>query len=115
MPLSFALELVEGIPCLPIPFVTMHLSLLSLSVLVSYVLASPTGNYVIHEKRDATPMGWSKADRLDRRALIPMKIALTQRNIEQGADYLHEVSHPESAKYGQHWTAQEVANHFAPR
>ncbi|TIA00780.1 subtilisin-like protein [Aureobasidium pullulans] len=92
----------------------MHLSLLSLSVLVSYVLASPTGNYVIHEKRDATPMGWSKADRLDRRALIPMKIALTQRNIEQGADYLHEVSHPESAKYGQHWTAQEVADHFAP-
>jgi tripeptidyl-peptidase-1 len=92
----------------------MQLSLFSLSVLVSYVLASPTGNYVIHEKRDAAPMGWSKAERLDRRALIPMKIALTQRNIDLGADYLHEVSHPESAKYGQHWTAQEVADHFAP-
>ncbi|KAI4733476.1 subtilisin-like protein [Aureobasidium sp. EXF-12298] len=92
----------------------MHLSLLSLSVLVSYVLASPTGNHIIHEKRDATPMGWSKGGRLDRRALIPMKIALTQRNIDMGADYLHEVSHPASAKYGQHWTAQEVADHFAP-
>ncbi|KAH0016835.1 subtilisin-like protein, partial [Aureobasidium melanogenum] len=92
----------------------MQLSLLSLSVLVASVLASPTGNYVIHEKRDAAPMGWSKGGRLDRRALIPMKIALTQRNLDQAAEYLHEVSHPESSKYGQHWTAQEVADHFAP-
>ncbi|KAG9594897.1 subtilisin-like protein, partial [Aureobasidium melanogenum] len=73
-----------------------------------------TGNYVIHEKRDVTPMGWSKGERLDRRALIPMKIALTQRNLDRAAEYLHEVSHPESSKYGQHWTAQEVADHFAP-
>jgi tripeptidyl-peptidase-1 len=93
----------------------MHLSLLSLSVLVSYVLASPTGNFAIHEKRDANPVGWSKVESLDRRALIPMKIALTQRNLDQGAEHLNSVSHPSSAKYGKHWTAQEVADYFAPR
>ncbi|KAG9941557.1 subtilisin-like protein, partial [Aureobasidium melanogenum] len=111
--LSSALDSIRGTFCLLGPS-TMQLSLLSLSVLVASVLASPTGNYVIHEKRDTAPMGWNKGERLDRRALLPMKIALTQRNLDQAAEYLYEVSHPESPKYGQHWTAQEVADHFAP-
>lgn len=93
----------------------MHFTLLTLGALVSYGLASPTSSYALHEKRNALPSGWSKRDQLDRRAVMPMKIALKQRNIERGWEFLEEVSHPESAKYGQHWTAQEVAEMFSPR
>ncbi|KAK4998251.1 hypothetical protein LTR28_013729, partial [Elasticomyces elasticus] len=43
---------------------------------------------------------------------MPMRIALTQRNIDKGYGFLEEVSHPDSPKYGQHWTAKQVANMF---
>lgn len=31
------------------------------------------------------------------------------------SEWLSEVSHPQSKKYGQHWSAKEVAEAFAPR
>lgn len=44
-----------------------------------------------------------------------MRIALAQRNLDKAYDYLHEVSHPVSGKFGQHWSAKQVAETFAPR
>lgn len=43
-----------------------------------------------------------------------MRIALTQANMDKAEDFLMEVSHPTSEKYGQHWTAKKVAETFAP-
>lgn len=44
-----------------------------------------------------------------------MRIGLKQRNLDMMSQWLSEVSHPRSKKYGQHWSAQEVAEAFAPR
>lgn len=37
---------------------------------------------------------------------------MTQSN---PTELLEEVSHPDSATYGQHWTPEEVADMFAPK
>lgn len=68
----------------------------------------------VHEKRTELPSGWVKRDILDRRAILPMKIALTQSNLDKGSQWLDEVSDPDSEKYGYHWTAKEIADAFAP-
>lgn len=39
-----------------------------------------------------------------------MRVALTQSNMDEGYGWLEEVSHPNSPKYGQHWTAKEVGS-----
>ena len=62
----------------------MHLSLFGVCALAGFVLAKPTDNYAVHEKRDSIPQGWVKRETLDRRAILPMRIALTQRNLDRG-------------------------------
>lgn len=47
--------------------------------------------------------------------MLPMRIALAQSNLDKGEEWLMDVSHPTSEKYGKHWTAEDVANAFAPR
>ncbi|KZF23723.1 hypothetical protein L228DRAFT_122834 [Xylona heveae TC161] len=88
-------------------------SFLSLSF-GALALASPASNHVIHEKRDAVPADWSRSVKLRSDAILPVRIALAQRNLDKGDDFLMEVSHPESDKFGKHWTAKEVAEMFAP-
>lgn len=43
-----------------------------------------------------------------------MRIALSQNNLHQAHDWLMEVSSPGSEAYGKHWSAEKVANAFAP-
>lgn len=86
------------------------------SALVTAVLASPLSQTnVVHEKRTALPHGWKRRDVLDRRAILPMRIALTQSNLDRGHEWLMDVSHPDSKNYGRHWKADDVAQAFAPR
>lgn len=95
----------------------MHLTgVFAISCLASVVISSPisSGTYTVHEKRDVLPQGWSKAEALDRGALLPMKIALAQKNLDKGRLWLDDVSNPESANYGKHWTANQVAEAFRP-
>ncbi|MCJ1419206.1 hypothetical protein MMC32_005559 [Xylographa parallela] len=92
----------------------MRCSLIALAALAASVVAAPSGRYVLHEKRDHTPQGWWKTSELQANDRMPMKIALTQSNMDKLEDYLMEVSHPTSEKYGQHWTAKQVADAFAP-
>lgn len=47
-------------------------------------------------------------------SVLPMRIALTQGSLDKGYDHLMDVSHPESANFGKHWTAKQVAETFAP-
>ena len=95
----------------------MHFStLFSAAALAATALATPlSAIHSIHEKRAGLPHGWTKRSELDRRAVLPMKIALSQSNLDKGSEWLHDVSAPNSEKYGQHWSAKEIADAFAPR
>ncbi|KAI5366002.1 putative peptidase S53, activation domain, Sedolisin domain, peptidase S8/S53 domain superfamily [Septoria linicola] len=86
-----------------------------LAALVASCSASPlAAPHVLHESRHSIPHGWVKREELSPRAVLPMRIALAQSNLDKGEDWLMEVSHPESNKYGKHWTAEDVATAFAP-
>ncbi|KAE8454178.1 hypothetical protein EG329_005103 [Mollisiaceae sp. DMI_Dod_QoI] len=80
---------------------------------VSAVPAPPT--HVVHEKREHQLNKWSRRSvKLNRDAIIPMSVGLTQRNLNQGYDFLMDVSHPESKNYGKHWSMQKIKETFAP-
>lgn len=93
----------------------MRFSNFALGALTASAIASPTSHYAVHERRDRAPHGWSKREQLDGRAVMPMRIALAQKNMDRGDEFLQNVSHPNSANYGQHWSAKQVANMFSPR
>ena len=88
-------------------------SFLSFGALAAISLSSPT-SHVLHEKRSSLPDGWRKGERLESHRLLPMRVALKQSNLHRLDDYLMEVSHPSSEKYGSHWSAKKVAETFAP-
>lgn len=94
----------------------MHFStLVTAATFAATVFSSPISiTHYVHEKRSELPPGWVKRDTLDRRAILPMKIALAQNNLDKGSRWLDEVSDPDSDRYGFHWTAKDVANAFAP-
>ena len=94
----------------------MHFSaLLALGAFAASSLAVPSSlRHVVHEKRSRIPSGWSKNAKMEGHHLLPMRIALTQSNLDKVEEYLMEVSHPESSKFGQHWNAKKVAETFAP-
>lgn len=92
----------------------MQFFIVFISNLIISIFAAPTINYIQHEKRDRIPQGWAVHQKLSKNALLPMRIALTQQNLDKAEDFLIEVSHPRSEKYGQHWSAKEIAETFAP-
>lgn len=93
----------------------MRCSLVLLASAAAGVFASPASHHIRHEKRFSTPPGWWKHRKLAADEVLPMRIALTQPNLDQGYNYLMEVAHPTSEKFGQHWTAKQVAETFAPK
>ncbi|KAI9664857.1 MAG: hypothetical protein M1821_006305 [Bathelium mastoideum] len=77
--------------------------------------ATPTqSSYVLHEKREITHPRWMKRDRVHSSVKLPMRIGLSQSNLDRGMEYLMDVSHPGSSNYGKHWTAKQVVDAFAP-
>ena len=92
-------------------------SLLSFVILSLGLLAAAEpalSPYILHEKRTQTPTGWTLKRRYDPSTRLPLRFALAQRNIDDIGKYLMEVSHPESEKYGKHWSASDVLETFAP-
>ena len=56
------------------------------------VAAVPTAaSHVLHEKRDSTHPRWEKRSPLHHSVGLPMRIGLTQSNLERGADYIMDV------------------------
>ncbi|KAF8990005.1 subtilisin-like protein [Cyathus striatus] len=70
--------------------------------------------HVLHEKRAAEPIDWVKSHRLNADKVLPLRIGLTQQNLHRLEELLMEISHPESEKYGQHYTPEEVVETFSP-
>jgi len=94
----------------------IFLALLIAKLLVCKCLAVPTTqHHVVHEKRNTHPAGWIRRGELNNRAVLPMRIALSQSNLDKGHNWLMDISHPGSERYGQHWSAKKVAQAFAPR
>lgn len=72
----------------------MKLNYLLLSGLVAAASAAPRAqtSHVVHEKRNlAAKTGFVKRDALASGTRIPVRIALKQRNLDKGMDYLMAV------------------------
>ncbi|KAF1990249.1 putative alkaline serine protease AorO [Aulographum hederae CBS 113979] len=91
------------------------LSLGLLGIFATLASAAPAAtSHVVHAKRDAVPKQWVKRSKLESNVVLPVRIGLTQRNLEHGHRLLMEVADPDSQKYGQHYSADEVNEIFAP-
>jgi len=88
----------------------------ALSGLAATISAVPASiPYTVHEKRhlSASSSQWQRANvKLNRRMTIPVSIALTQRNLENGPDFLLDVSNPRSSTYGKHWSPEQVRFYY---
>lgn len=66
-------------------------------VYVAVALAALAGavpapiKHVLHEKRDRQSIDWVKGARVERDAVLPIRIGLTQNNLEKGYDLLMDV------------------------
>ena len=94
----------------------MHYSSIAVVALAATVIAAPTpsAEHVLHERRSLVPNAWTKGERVHGEVKLPMRIGLTQSNLDKGPDYLNQVSDPKSAKYGKHFSVEEVTELFAP-
>ena len=91
----------------------MHFTAAPILALAALVAGLPTTNYVLHEKRSATTT-WLHKDgvELDSRVELPIRVALTESNLDAGEELLMRVSDPDRDTYGQHYTADEVGIAF---
>lgn len=65
-----------------------------LSYAAMLVLASASAipsHYEIHEKRETLHPRWTKRDRVESHKLFPMRIGLTQTNLDMGYEHLMDV------------------------
>ena len=46
--------------------------------------------------------------------MLPVRIGLTQNNLDMGHSHLMDVSDPRSPNYGKYWSAEKVHAAFAP-
>jgi tripeptidyl-peptidase-1 len=72
--------------------------------------------HVVHEERDVSRIyiHGGESRRVDPAAILPVRIALAQSNLEKGYDYLMQVSDPDSEHFGRHWSLEEIHEHFGP-
>ncbi|KAI9509938.1 subtilisin-like protein [Russula earlei] len=94
----------------------MLVSFLQLLAISSLVAAAPSrrANHVVHERRSVEPRNWMKSRRVDPYKVLPLRIGLAQQNLEQLEELLMAISSPDSPSFGQHWSPERVADHFAP-
>jgi tripeptidyl-peptidase-1 len=70
----------------------MRNNLLIVAGLVAGSMALPSSSHIVHERRsEALMRGWEKREAADPNAMVPVRIALKQSNIEKGDDYLMEM------------------------
>ena len=95
----------------------MRLLLLQVLAICSLVAGAlpHRANYVVHERRAVSePDASVKTRRLEAHRNLTIRVGLVQENLHELEETLTSVSHPTSPRYGQHWSAERVAEHFAP-
>lgn len=80
---------------------------------IALAVPNPAVRHARHEKREEGSI-WSKRGVVARDFVLPMRIGLTQSNLDLGHDLLMEISDPDSPKYGKYYTADEIHDLFAP-
>ncbi|KAJ4422716.1 hypothetical protein N0V82_002613 [Gnomoniopsis sp. IMI 355080] len=83
-------------------------------VLTCSAVPTTSSRHVLHEKRDGRPHAWHKRHRAIADQVMPIRIALRERNLENAEQYINDVADPRSPNFGKHWSAEKVANTFAP-
>jgi tripeptidyl-peptidase-1 len=48
-------------------------------------------SHVLHERRSEAPKNWVKRSKISRNARLPMRIGMTQSNLDRGDELLMEV------------------------
>jgi len=90
-------------------------------------------NFQLHEKRGRAPHQWTRRSRAHPAEILPVRIGLSQSNLHKAEEYILDVSDPRSPNFGmnfpsswiylslmilriigKHWSAEKVANIFAP-
>ena len=73
----------------------MKFSLLTIAgLLATTAVAAPApapAHHVVHEKRETASRAWVKRSRLAPKTKLPMRIGLTQSNLDKGHDLLMDV------------------------
>ncbi|CCG82492.1 Protease S8 tripeptidyl peptidase I [Taphrina deformans PYCC 5710] len=93
----------------------MQFSIISQFLALAALAAGATlPRHVSHERRHAPLRNWQKTGPIDAKVKLPMRIGMSQSNLHKGDELLMSVSHHESPKYGQYFSAEEVADIFAP-
>lgn len=63
-----------------------------LCALAASAMAVPTAhNYQVHERREFIPNSWTEGRKLDGKVTLPVRIGLTQSNLDRGHDLLMEL------------------------
>ncbi|KZP19257.1 subtilisin-like protein [Athelia psychrophila] len=91
-------------------------SLPSILALITLAVAAPSRrtHHVLHEKRAAEPVDWVNVGRLQPSHVLPMRFGLSQQNLHMVEEMLTAISHPDSPNFGNHMSAAEVNDAFAP-
>ncbi|KAJ5471769.1 hypothetical protein N7530_009126 [Penicillium desertorum] len=90
-------------------------SFIMLCALAASTMAVPTAHdYQLHERRDFIPKSWVEGKKLDGNVSLPVRIGLTQSNLDYGHELLMDLSNPHSSRYGQYLSVNEVHDLFAP-
>ena len=70
----------------------VSLAAVAATLAVSVVaVPTPTTQYNVHEKRERKPLMWEKVGRVDPDVVLPVRIGLTQSNLDVGPGLLDEV------------------------
>lgn len=73
-----------------------------------------TSAHVKHEKRGIHETARDIVARAEGDMLLPVRIAMTQSNLDEGHDILMDISRHDSPNYGKHLSAEEIHDLFAP-
>ena len=65
--------------------------ILSAAIALTATAAPTSTSHVVHEKRQLQPLNWKKYSRLEPSVVLPVRIGLTQSNLEIGPDLLDQV------------------------
>ena len=93
-------------------------TLLVAAVLVATVClasASPFGARVVKESWGTPPSRWARGERVSASTPVELIFAVKQTNLEQLESTLLAVADPDSPRYGQHLSAEQVNDLVAPR
>lgn len=69
-------------------------------ILTCSAVPTTSSKHVLHEKRDGHPHAWHKRHRAIADQVMPIRIALRERNLENAERYIHDVADPRSPNFG---------------